>query len=154
MLSFSKERIDTFELFPFKAFIEAGADMLMVGHLQIPALDSSGTPSSISFPIITELLKQKLEFPGIVITDALNMKGVATFMPVDQIPLAAYKAGCDILLMPDNVTEAISVMENAINRGEISLHSLNMRCRKILAYKKKLGVLSQIPLALPDYTKS
>jgi len=143
VLTFSKERIDTFELYPFKALIEGGVDMVMVGHLQIPSLDSTGTPSSISFPIITNLLKGELEFSGLVITDALNMKGVANYLPAREIPLAAYKAGCDIILMPEDVQEAISLIESAVKSGEISLHSLNMRCRKILSYKQKLGLFKR-----------
>ncbi|PKO95880.1 MAG: hypothetical protein CVU12_08040 [Bacteroidetes bacterium HGW-Bacteroidetes-7] len=141
LLNFSKERINSLELYPFRALIEAGVDMVMVGHLQIPSLDSSGTPSSISKPIVTGLLRGELEYEGIIISDALNMKGVSEYMSPELIPLEAYKAGCDFILMPERVTEAITVMEKAVERGEISIHSLNMRVRKMLSVKMKQGIL-------------
>lgn len=141
LLSFPKERINSLELYPFRALIEAGVDMVMVGHLQIPSLDSSGKPSSISKPIVTGLLRGELEYEGIIISDALNMKGVSEYMSPELIPLEAYKAGCDFILMPERVTEAITVMEKAVERGEISIHSLNMRVRKMLSVKMKQGIL-------------
>lgn len=149
LLSFSKERIDSLELYPFRVLIEAGVDMVMIGHLQIPSLDSSGRPSSISKPIIGGLLRDKLEYNGIVISDALNMKGVSEYMSPELIPLEAYKAGCDFILMPERVSEAITVMERAVERGEISIHSLNMRVRKMLAIKQRAGLLDNYsPISL------
>ena len=142
-LPFSRERIDSVELRPFKAMIDAAVDMVMVGHLRVPTLDNSGTPASISKPIITGLLKEELGYKGIVITDALNMKGVADYLKPEEIPLAAYKAGCDIILMPSKAKEAISVMERAVKSGDISLEDLNMRCRKMLELKERLGVLDR-----------
>jgi beta-glucosidase-like glycosyl hydrolase len=141
LLNFSKERINSLELYPFRALIEAGVDMVMIGHLQIPSLDSSGKPSSISKPIVSGLLRGELEYDGIIISDALNMKGVSEYMSPELIPLEAYKAGCDFILMPERVTEAITVMEKAVERGEISIHSLNMRVRKMLSVKLKQGIL-------------
>ncbi|MFA6770639.1 MAG: glycoside hydrolase family 3 N-terminal domain-containing protein, partial [Bacteroidales bacterium] len=141
LISFSKERIDSLELYPFRKLIEAGVDMVMVGHLQIPSLDSSGRPSSISHPIVTDLLRRELEYNGLIITDALNMKGVATFMVPEFLPLEAYKAGSDLILMPENVKEAINIMEKAVEREEISIHSLNIRAKKMLMLKMKLGIL-------------
>ncbi len=141
LLTFPRSRIDSLELYPFKVLIEAGVDMVMAGHLQIPSLDSSGRPSSISKPIISDLLRRDLEYNGIIITDALNMKGVADYMAPELLPLEAYKAGCDIILMPEKVSLALDIFENAVNNGEISMHSLNMRCKKILTAKMKLGIL-------------
>ena len=141
LLTFSRSRIDSLELYPFKVLIEAGVDMVMAGHLQIPSLDSSGRPSSISKPIISDLLRRDLEYNGIIITDALNMKGVANYMAPELLPLEAYKAGCDIILMPEKVSLALDLFERAVNNGEISIHSLNMRCKKILTAKMKLGIL-------------
>ncbi len=142
LLPFDKLRLDSLELYPFRRLIQHGVDMVMVGHLQVPSLDSSGTPSSISKKIVTDILKNELEYNGIIITDALNMKGVADHLPAEQIPLEAYKAGCDILLMPENVQKAISIIEEAVNLGEISEHSLNMRVKKMLILKDRLGILS------------
>lgn len=141
LLTFPRSRIDSLELYPFKVLIEAGVDMVMAGHLQIPSLDSSGRPSSISKPIISDLLRGDLEYSGIIITDALNMKGVSDYMAPELLPLEAYKSGCDLILMPERVSLALDIMESAVKKGEISLHSLNMRCKKILAAKMKMGIL-------------
>lgn len=145
VLPFSYERLDTLEMYPFKHLIAAGVDMVMVGHLNVPALDPSGTPSSISKKIVTELLREKLGFKGIICTDALNMHGVATESGLDkkEIPLAAYKAGADILLMPEDVENSITVIENAIKKGEITMAGLNERVKKVLALKARLGLFEK-----------
>lgn len=143
LIPFDKKRIDSLELLPFKMLIESGVDMVMVAHLQIPSLDSSGRPASISEKIVRDLLRGELEFGGYIVTDALNMKGVSDHFPVETLPLEAFKAGCDIILMPEKVTESLTVMERAVQSGEISLHSLNMRCMKLLMLKKRLGILER-----------
>ncbi|MBR2437735.1 MAG: hypothetical protein IKB26_01685, partial [Bacteroidales bacterium] len=125
--------------------IADGVDMVMVAHLSIPALDPSGTPSSISKPIVTGLLREKLGYKGIICTDALNMSGVAKESGLEkkEIPLAAYKAGADILLMPEDVENSITVIEQALKRGEISMEGLNGRVKKVLALKARLGILDK-----------
>ncbi len=143
LIPFGKKRLDSLELLPFKSIIEAGVDMVMVAHLQIPSLDSLGRPASISGKIVSDLLRRDLEFGGLIVTDALNMKGVADYLPAETLPLEAFKAGCDIILMPEKVTDALSVMERAVHSGEISLHSLNMRCMKLLMLKERLGILEE-----------
>ncbi len=145
LLPFSYERLDSLELYPFKRQIAEGVDMIMVGHMNVPAFDPSGTPSSISYPIVTGLLREKLGFDGIIITDALNMHGVSNDSGLEKkdIPLAAYKAGVDILLMPEDVQESISVIEKALRNGEITMESLDMRVKKMLALKARLGVLDK-----------
>ena len=113
--------------------------------MNVPAFDPSGTPSSISYPIVTGLLREKLGFDGIIITDALNMHGVSKDSGLEKkyIPLAAYKAGVDILLMPEDVQESITVIEKALRNGEISMEGLDMRVKKMLALKARLGVLDK-----------
>ena len=154
LLPFSEERLDSLELYPFKRLIADGVDMVMVGHMNVPAFDPSGTPSSISYPIVTGLLREKLGFEGIIITDALNMHGVSKDSGLEKkdIPLAAYKAGVDILLMPEDVQESISVIEKALRNGEITMESLDMRVKKMLALKARLGVLDKgyDPIARTD----
>ena len=139
-LDFSYERLDSLELYPFKHLIKENADMVMVAHLSIPALDSTGTPASISKPIVTGLLKEKLGYKGIVITDALNMKGVSESLEKKKIALEAYKAGVDILLMPEEVSNSITEIEKALERGEITMESLDERVRKVLTLKAKAGM--------------
>ena len=119
--------------------------MIMVAHLNVPALDPSGTPASISKTIVTDFLKEKLGYKGIICTDALNMDGVAkeSGLAKKDIPLAAYKAGADILLMPEDVENSINVIEQALKRGEISMEGLDERVKKMLALKARLGLLDK-----------
>lgn len=145
LLPFSSQRMDSLELYPFKQLIAAGIDMVMVGHLSVPSLDPSGVPASISKPIVTGLLKEKLGFNGIVCTDALDMNGVSkeSGLAKKDIPLAAYKAGVDLLLMPEDVEESITVIEKALENGEITMEGLDMRVKKMLALKARLGVFDK-----------
>ncbi len=142
-LDFSYERLDTLEMYPFRHLIAENADMVMVAHLNVPALDSTGTPASISKPIVTDLLKNRLGYKGIVITDALNMKGVCDHLEKKMIALEAYKAGVDILLMPEEVIDSITEIEKAIARGEITHSSLDERVRKVLTLKAKAGLFEK-----------
>ncbi len=145
VLPFSAERLDTLELYPFRHMIAEGVDMIMVAHLNVPALDSSGTPASISKIIVTDFLKEKLGYKGIICTDALNMDGVAKESGLEKkdIPLAAYKAGADILLMPEDVENSINVIEQALKSGEISMEGLDERVKKMLALKARLGLFDK-----------
>ena len=145
VLPFTSERLDSLELYPFRRLIAEGVDMVMVAHLNVPALDPSGTPASISKTIVTGFLREKLGFDGIICTDALNMDGVAkeSGLAKKDIPLAAYKAGADILLMPEDVENSISVIEQALKRGEITMASLNEKVKKMLALKARLGVFDK-----------
>lgn len=145
VIPFDYARLDSLEMYPFRHLVGAGVDMVMVAHLNIPALDPSGTPSSISRKIVTELLREKLGFKGIICTDALNMHGVATESGLEKkdIPLAAYKAGADILLMPEDVENSITVIEQALKNGEITMAGLNERVKKMLALKARLGLLDK-----------
>lgn len=145
LLPFEANRLDTLELYPFKHLIAEGVDMVMVGHLNVPALDPTGAPSSISKPIVTGLLKEKLGYKGIIITDALNMYGVSRDSGLEKkdIPLAAYKAGVDVLLMPEDVEQSITVIQNTLEKGEITMESLDMRVKKMLSLKARLGVFDK-----------
>lgn len=142
-LDFSYERLDSLELYPFKHLISENVDMIMVAHLSVPALDSTGTPTSISKPVVTDLLKGKLGYKGIVITDALNMKGVSESLEKKMIALEAYKAGVDILLMPEDVSNSITEIEKALKRGEITMESLDEKVRKVLTLKAKAGLFEK-----------
>lgn len=119
----------------------------MVAHLYVPALDASeNIASTISKPIVTGLLKNKLNFQGLIITDALDMKGVTKYNAPGIIELKAFEAGNDILLLPQNIEKAINSIESAINDSTISINDLNERCKKILRYKYKAGLNNFEPL--------
>ena len=140
VLPFEKNRLDSLELYPFRRLIDEGVDMVMVGHLSVPALDPTGTPASISNPIVTGLLREELGFQGIIITDALGMHGVAQGHA--NAAVEAYKAGADILLMPQNTLATLEELEIAFRKGELDEAGLDARVRKMLLLKKKAGMLS------------
>ena len=104
ILNQSRERLDSVELLPFREVIQNGVDGIMVGHLYIPALDTSkNTPATLSKQIVTGLLKDSLEFKGFIITDALDMKGATKYYKPGEIEVKALLAGNDILLLPKNL---------------------------------------------------
>lgn len=150
VLPFSRERLDSLELYPFRDQIKHGVEMVMMGHLHIPALDSA--VSSISYPIVTGLLRQELGFEGIIVTDALTMKGVSENMESAEIALAAYKAGMDILLKPGDIIASIDRLEAAMNSGECDIEELNERVRKTLRMKARFGMLERNYDATVDTT--
>ena len=151
LLPFDRERLDSLELYPFKKAIEDGVWMIMVGHLSIPALDSTLIPSSISYPIVTGLLKEELGYKGIVITDALNMKGVSEYIPAETVATESFKAGTDLLLMPPrNYHKSIKNLIKAVKRGEISEERVDESLRKMLKLKEYLGILESIEDLSPE----
>ena len=141
VLPFSRERLDSLELYPFRDQIQHGVEMVMMGHLHIPALDSA--VSSISYPIVTKLLREELGFDGMIVTDALTMKGVSENMESAEIALAAYKAGVDILLKPGDIIASIDRLEAAMNSGECDIVDLDERVKKTLRMKAKFGMLAR-----------
>lgn len=146
-ISFSEERIRNIELQPFKALIKEGVSSIMVAHLNVPGLeDTSNLPSSLSPKIVSELLKDELGFKGLVITDALNMKGVSNNNIPGEVDLKAFQAGSDILLISEDIPKAIQVIKKAIEKGEISKDRLANSVKKILYAKYKVGLSNFKPI--------
>ena len=151
VISNSAARIDSVDLFPFKELIKNNLEGVMVGHLYIPAYDTSeNTASSISKKIITGLLKEKLNFKGLIITDALGMQGVSGFNEPGMLEVKALKAGNDILLMPQDVPVAITHIKDAISQGDLSKTDIEKKCKKILLYKKKYHLQVYKPVKIPN----
>ncbi len=144
-VDFTAARIDSIELYPYKRLIKHGLSSVMVAHLNIPSLESrSGYPTSISQKVVTTMLRDSLQFNGLIFTDALNMKGASNFSKPGDIDLAAFKAGNDVLLISEDVPTAIATIKRAIDTGEVSPERLEYSVRKILMAKYKVG--------LHDYT--
>lgn len=151
VLDFSLQRLDSIELYPFKELINNGLSSVMVAHLSVPALEPrEGYPSSLSRNIITDLLKSRLHFNGLVFTDALNMKGVADFTEAGEVELSAFLAGNDILLMPTDVAKAKAKIREAYNYGIISENRLSSSVKKILMAKYKVGLNHYHPVELKN----
>ncbi len=137
----SRERLDSVELHPFKRLIDNGVGGVMVAHLEVPALDSTpGLPSTMSKPIVTDLLKEEMAFKGLVITDALNMRGIANAEKPGEIELRALKAGNDILLFPQDPVKAIQRIKQAVDSGEVAPEVIDEACLKVLRAKDWTGL--------------
>ena len=149
IIEFTKERLDSLELYPFKRLIKAGISSVMVAHLDVPALESKkGKPSSLSQEVITDLLKDELQFKGLVFTDALNMSGVTNFSKEGSPALDAFIAGNDILLMPKDLESARTAIMEAYEQGKISENRLSLSVKKILMAKYKAGLQNYRPIEL------
>lgn len=138
LLAFSRERLDSVELYPFRKAIEAGVGGMMVGHLEVPVFEAQGgVPSSLSRNVVFELLTRELKFGGLIFTDALAMKGV---QGSQSLCLQALKAGNDLLLVPRRIKEEVEAVMEAIRRGELTEEEIEAKCRKVLTYKYALGL--------------
>ena len=149
LVKFDKNRIDSVELYPYKKLIPQGISSIMVGHLNYPALDD-GIPSSLSKKIVDSLLLKELDFKGLVITDALEMKGVSEFKKYKNISLGAFLAGNDILLIPENLEKDLKVFKRAYYKNIITEERLSLSVKKILKAKYKLGLNDYKPLDVDD----
>ena len=140
-ISHDKKRILKTELKPFKTLINNGLESVMIAHLEVPSLErTKGLPSTLSYSIVTSLLKNTLGFKGLIITDALEMKGLSNFKSKGNLDMLAFKAGNDILLMSANVSEGIKAIVDEYNLGEISEERLSYSVKKILKAKYKVGL--------------
>lgn len=133
------QELNTCELLPFRRFIDAGLSGILTAHLLVPSIESKQTPSSLSSACVTNLLRDQLNFQGLVFTDALNMKG-ATQLLKGSACVNALLAGNDVLLMPENIADEIAAIQHAVANGTLSQSVIDERCKKMLRYKYALGI--------------
>ena len=146
-INFTRERIDSIELFPYRRLIKEGLGSVMVAHLNIPALDARPNfPSSLSNKVVTDLLQGELGFNGLIFTDALSMKGVANYNEPGAIDLAAFIAGNDVLLISEDIPKAHGAIIKAYNEGIITEERLMRSVKKILFAKYKVGLHNYLPV--------
>lgn len=137
----NKTRLDSIELLPFRELIKAGLGAVMTAHLHIPELDSTtNLASSLSKPIVTDLLKDELGFTGLVFTDGLGMRGVTNYYSHPDIAVKALVAGNDVLLLSQDVGGSIAAIKQAINDSILTWDDINKKCKKILKVKKWAGL--------------
>jgi len=149
VLNFDRERLDSLELYPFQKTFEKGVASVMTGHLSVPVLESNPKmPTSLSKPVITDLLKGKLGFNGLIFTDALNMKGAANFASPSQINLAALNAGNDVLLIPHEIPETIALIKKSLTNKTLEESRIEEAVKKILKAKYLVGLNNYKPLEL------
>ena len=154
VLNFNRQRLDSVELYPYKRVFDAGMASVMTAHLSIPVLEPNPKlPTSLSSNVVTDLLKYKLGFLGLIFTDGLNMKGAANYSSPSEINLAAILAGNDILLIPHDIPETINLFKTSIQTGVLSYERIDESVRKILLAKYKVGLHTYKPIELLNLEK-
>ena len=142
------EEVRDIELAPFQYMIESGVNGAMVGHLYFPAIEKvQNTSSSLSYGVITDLLKKEMGFDGLIFTDGLDMKGVSEKVRQDSVPYAAFMAGNDVLILPTNVPFAIKTIKDAVENNTVAAARLDESCKKILRYKYRAGLNRYHPVS-------
>ena len=137
----SIEEIEKIELVPFKYLIDKGVNGAMVGHLYFPALEPVvNQSSSLSKNIVTDLLKNKMNYDGIIFTDGLEMKGAYNGMDPDSVCLQALMAGNDVLLLPINVEKSMQIIINAARNNTEVRDRVEESCKKVLRHKYQIGL--------------
>jgi beta-N-acetylhexosaminidase len=147
VINHSYERLDSIEFYPFKYLFKKGLGAVMVAHLYIPALDTtSNLATTLSPRVVSELLKGKMDFKGLIFTDALNMQGVAKYFPEGEVDVMALLAGNDILLFSGDVPRAVRKIKEAIAEGRITQEEIDERVKKILMAKYWAGLNNYKPV--------
>ncbi len=136
------EELRAEELTVFQAGVDAGVRMIMVGHASAEGLSGDKTPASMSAVIVTEVLRNELGYKGVIITDAMNMGAISEYYSSEQAAIMALKAGCDMVLMPENFLQAYAGVLNAVTEGTISEERINDSLRRIyrIKYAEEFGV--------------
>lgn len=133
----SLEELRSAEFLPFEAGIQAGADVVMVGHLQVPQIIPDDTPASLSSVMITDILRNELGFDGLVITDSLSMGAVTEYYTPAEAAVMCIQAGGDMLLIPEDFHQAYQGILDAVNNQTLSEERINESLTRILRVKYK-----------------
>ena len=140
ILDVTRDGWDQRERLPFQAAVDNDVDIVLVGHLALPAIDPAGAPATVSPVLIDGLLRDELGFEGVVMTDALNMGAVADIDP-GLLVVQAVAAGVDVLLVPPDLATAYRALHAAVETGEITESRLDQSVLRVLRLKEKLGLL-------------
>lgn len=147
-IPYSRNRLDSLELYPFKNLINRGVGGVMVAHLFVPSIDTTtNLPSTLSGKVVKKILKEEYHFDGLIFTDALNMHGVSKYYQPGEADLKAFLAGNDVLLFSKDVPKAIGMIVQAVKDGIINESDLNQSVRKILLTKVWTGASAFKPLS-------
>jgi beta-N-acetylhexosaminidase len=139
-LEADRKRIESVELEPFRASIAAGVDAIMTAHMAVPAFEPENVPATVSAKILTGLLRGQLDFHGIIVTDAMDMQGLASLYNTSESAVRAIEAGSDVLLMPRKAEDAINGVLAAIESGRLTRQRIDDSVIKVLSAKVKLGL--------------
>ena len=136
---YDRAQLDSVGLVPFQRLIDEGVAMIMIAHMSIPSIDSTGVPMSISAPCMNGLLRKEQGFRGVVITDAVGMQGVAAGRTPLEVNTAVYRAGADMILMPDDVALTVDAITDSVATGIWPLEELDAKVRQVLTLKARAG---------------
>ncbi|MFC7840203.1 glycoside hydrolase family 3 protein [Streptomyces sp. NPDC057382] len=153
-ITHSRELWERLDAPPFRAAIAAGIDSIMTAHLMVPALDDSGDPATLSHPILTGILRERLGYDGVVVTDSLGMEGVRTKYGDERVPVLALKAGVDQLLNPPDLDLAWNAVLTAVREGELTEERLDRSVLRILRLKARLGLFREPYVRLGDVDRT
>lgn len=147
VINANRNRLDSIELYPFKQLIVSGLPAIMVGHLSVPAMDSTGRPASLSPAMVKGFLRGELHFTGLCFTDAMNMKGVTAGKERGEADVEALLAGNDVLLFPEDIAKSVAKIKRAIRDGILTEEAIDEKCRKILLAKFNYVLPQHLPLS-------
>lgn len=133
----TNEELETVDLVPFRAAIEAGVPMIMVGHVSLPNIVGDSTPAPLSSAVVQGMLRDSLGYTGIIVTDSLSMGAITDYYTPAEAAVAALKAGCDVPLMPERFDEAYQGVLNAVQAGELTEERIDESLIRILAAKQE-----------------
>jgi beta-N-acetylhexosaminidase len=140
VVTVSRSRLDTVELVPFRAAVNGGVGAIMSFHGAMPALDSSNVPGTLSPKVLTALLRGELGFKGIIISDAMDMRGVLDQYGSDEAVKRAISAGIDVLIQPLDVSQAIDAVVAGVREGRYTEARLDSSARRVIETKRRLGL--------------
>lgn len=142
----SLEQLQSVDLLPYQTLIDNHLlDALMVGHIAVPALDSTCTPATLSYPILTDLLRKKMGFDGLIMTDAFKM-GVVRKMEGAEVK--SLQAGVDLILDPMDLSKAVKDVKKAVKDGRLTEQQIDEKCFRILTYKYLCGLSNYNPIEI------
>lgn len=144
VINHSYAHLDSLEFYPFKVLMNEGVGSIMLAHLFVPALDDTEkTPTSLSPKVGVNLVRETMEYRGLIFSDALNMKGAADNEVAGELEVRAFLAGNDVLLFSDNVPVAYEAIKKAVASGRISVERIDASVRRILKAKAFAGLDKQ-----------
>ena len=154
IISHPRERLDRIELAPFRQGLAAGADAVMVAHIELPALDPAEfSPATLSAPIVTGLLRGEMKFQGLVFTDSMGMDAIAKRLSPGDAAVRAIQAGNDVVLHSPDDAAAVAAIKVAAQTGKIPMAQLDASVRRLLQAKARLGLYKTRTVALDDVAK-
>ena len=135
----TREEQEHCEWLPFREALSL--DLVMTAHVALPNVTGNMTPATLSREIVTGILREELGFGGLIITDAMNMGAIVEGYGSAEAAVAAFQAGCDIVLMPESLPEAFNAVITALEDGRLSMEWLDTTVRRILEFKQQNGIL-------------